>query len=63
MVKALSLGADAVLICRPFAVSWFGGGAEGVKTYIEKLRSEFIDAMYMVGARKLEDLNPDMVRV
>lgn len=63
MVKALSLGADAVLICRPFAVAWFGGGAEGVKTYIEKLRSEFIDAMYMVGARKLEDLNPDMVRV
>ena len=63
MVKALAIGADAVLICRPFGVAWFGGGAEGVKTYVEKLRGEFIDAMYMVGARSLSDLNPDMVRL
>lgn len=62
MVKALCLGADAVMICRPFAVAWFGGEADGVKTYIEMLRSEFSGAMYMVGARKLSDLNPDMVR-
>ena len=62
MVKALALGADAVLICRPFAVAWFGGGAEGVQVYVEKLRTEFVEAMYMVGARKLSDLNPDMVR-
>lgn len=62
MVKALCLGADAVMICRPFAVAWFGDGANGVKTYIEMLRSEFSGAMYMVGARKLSDLNPDMVR-
>lgn len=62
MVKALCLGADAVMICRPFAVAWFGGEADGVKTYIEMLRSELSGAMYMVGARKLSDLNPDMVR-
>ena len=62
MVKALALGADAVLICRPFAVSWFGGGAEGVKVYIEKLRQEFSEAMYMCGARKLSDIGGDMLR-
>ena len=62
MVKALCLGADAVMICRPFAVAWFGDGANGVKTYIEMLRSEFSGAMYMVGARKLSDLKSDMVR-
>ena len=62
MVKALAIGADAVLICRPFAVAWFGGGAEGVKSYIELLKTEFSEAMYMVGARKVADLNPDMVR-
>ena len=28
----------------------------------EKLREEFTGAMYMVGARKLADLCPDMVR-
>ena len=62
MVKALAIGADAVLICRPFAVAWFGGGAEGVKTYIELLKKEFSEAMYMVGARKVRDLNPEMLR-
>lgn len=62
MVKALALGADAVLICRPYAVAWFGGGAEGVKCYIELLKKEFSEAMYMVGARKVSDLNPDMLR-
>ena len=62
MVKALAIGADAVLICRPFAVAWFGGGAEGVKTYIELLKQEFSEAMYMVGARKTADLNPEMLR-
>lgn len=62
MVKALAIGADAVLICRPFAVAWFGGGAEGVRTYVEMLRKEFKEAMYMVGARKIADLNPEMLR-
>lgn len=62
MVKALAIGADAVLICRPFAVAWFGGGAEGVRTYVELLKNEFSEAMYMVGARKTADLNPDMLR-
>ena len=62
MVKAIAAGADAVLICRPFAVAWFGGGAEGVRTYIELLKREFSEAMYMVGARKVSDLNPAMLR-
>lgn len=62
MVKALAIGADAVLICRPYAVAWFGGGAEGVRIYVEKLKTEFTEAMYMVGARKTADLNPEMIR-
>ena len=62
MVKALALGADAVLICRPFAVAWFGGGAEGIKCYIEMLKREFSEAMFMVGARKVTDLVPEMLR-
>ena len=35
--KALALGADAVLIGRPFVTMVYGAGAEGVKTYVEKL--------------------------
>lgn len=62
MLKALALGADAVLICRPIAVAWFGAGAEGVKVYVEKLRGELKEAMYMCGARSLADIGPEMVR-
>ena len=30
---------------------------------LEKLTAEFTSSMYMVGARKIGDLNPDMVRI
>ena len=60
--KAIAMGVDGVLICRPFAVSWFGGGAEGVKVYIEKLRAELVEAMYLCGARQLSDISPEMIR-
>lgn len=60
--KALAMGADAALICRPFATAWFGGGSEAVGVYIEKLRAELVEAMYMCGARSLADICPDMIR-
>lgn len=63
MFKALAMGADAVMICRPIAVSWFGGGAEGVRLYLEKLRAELIETMYMAGARQLTDICADMIRM
>jgi isopentenyl diphosphate isomerase/L-lactate dehydrogenase-like FMN-dependent dehydrogenase len=62
IVKALALGANAVMICRPFATMWFGGGASGIKFYMEMLQRELKEAMYMVGARKTDDLNPEMLR-
>lgn len=62
MLKALALGADAVLICRPIAVAWFGAGSEGVKVYVEKLKGELKEAMYMCGARSLKDIGPEMIR-
>ena len=62
IAKALAIGADAVLICRPFATMWFGGGIDGIKFYMEMLQRELKEAMYMIGARKIEDLNPDMIR-
>ena len=61
--KALALGADAVMICRPIAVSWFGGGAEGVRLYFEKLRTELAEVMYMAGARSIGDISRDMIRL
>ena len=59
--KALALGADAVLIGRPFVNMVYGGGAEGVKVYVEKLTAELADTMAMCGAHKLEDINRSMI--
>lgn len=60
--KALALGADAVLIGRPFVNMVYGAGAEGVRIYVEKLASELADTMTMCGAGSLSDINRSMVR-
>lgn len=59
--KALAMGADGVLICRPFVTAVYGGGAEGVQCYIEKLGSELADTMAMCGAFTLSDISRDML--
>ena len=59
--KALALGADAVLIGRPFVNMVYGGGAEGVQVYVDKLRSELADTMAMCGAHRLSDITRSMI--
>ena len=61
--KALALGADAVLIGRPFVTAVYGGGDEGVLAYVETLRAGLTDTMAMCGAHSLADITPDMVRL
>ena len=60
--KALALGADAVIIARPFVTAVYGGAEEGVKAYIDKLAGELADTMAMCGAFSLHEITPDMVR-
>lgn len=60
--KALALGADAVLIARPFVNCIYADKINGVQIYVDELKNELEDAMLMCGARKLEDINIDMVR-
>lgn len=59
--KALALGADGVLIGRPFVTMVYGGGAEGVKAYVDKLKAELADTMAMCGAHSLADINRSML--
>ena len=61
--KAIALGADAVLIARPFVQVAFGDAEDGILTYVESLKEELKDTMYMCGARKLSDISYDMIRV
>lgn len=60
--KALAMGADAVLVCRPFVPAVYGGGAEGVRVLVEKLGEELRDTMAMCGAVRLSDISGDMIR-
>lgn len=55
--KALCLGADGVLIARPYVTAVYGGAEEGVAVYTEKLGAELIDTMKMCGAKSNADLN------
>lgn len=63
MFKAYALGADYCMICRPMLISYYGGGKEGIECYIDKLRTELVDTMYMCGARSISDITRDMVRL
>jgi isopentenyl diphosphate isomerase/L-lactate dehydrogenase-like FMN-dependent dehydrogenase len=60
--KALALGADGVLICRPFVTAVYGGGADGVRAYIDKIGGEIRDTMQMCGAHAIGEITRDMVR-
>lgn len=57
ILKMLALGADAVLIGRPFVVASFGGKAEGVKSYIDFLKSELKSSMVLTGCKSIKDVN------
>ncbi len=61
--KALALGADGVLIARPFVTAVYGGEKEGVRLYIEKLAEELKDTMAMCGAFNLPEITREMVRI
>lgn len=60
--KALAMGADMCLICRPVLISYYGGGQAGIECYLDKIRQELSDTMYMCGARKISDISPKMIR-
>lgn len=60
--KALALGADAVIIARPFVTAVYGGGREGVESYINKIGAELKDTMAMCGVASLDEITRDYVR-
>ena len=59
--KALAMGADAVLIARPFVTAVYGGAEEGVRAYVDKIAAELKDTMAMCGAHSLNEITRDMI--
>jgi isopentenyl diphosphate isomerase/L-lactate dehydrogenase-like FMN-dependent dehydrogenase len=61
VVKAMALGANAVLLGRPFVYGLAVGGQEGVETVIAQLAAEVDLTMALSGARSVADLDPSFV--
>jgi len=61
VVKALAIGASAVLIGRPYAYGLAVGGAEGVARVVKILRTELEMAMALVGRPRIADLDRSIV--
>ena len=57
--KALALGADGVLIARPYVTAVYGGGEEGVKALTDKLAGELASTMKMCGVSSLKEITKD----
>jgi lactate 2-monooxygenase len=62
MLKALALGAEAVLIGRPYVYGLALGGQAGVRHVLRSLRQEFELTMRLAGLARLSELGPDCLQ-
>ena len=55
--KSIAMGANAVLIGRPYVIAVHGGGAEGVEIFTKKYLAELSDVMKMTDCTTLSDID------
>jgi isopentenyl diphosphate isomerase/L-lactate dehydrogenase-like FMN-dependent dehydrogenase len=63
VLKALALGARAVLIGRPYLWGLAVGGAAGVRQVLDLLRNEIDSAMAQCGQADVKAIDRSLVRV
>jgi 4-hydroxymandelate oxidase len=63
VVKALALGAKAVLVGRPYMFALAVAGEAGVRRVLEILQRELVTAMALTGRPTLGDIDASLVRV
>ena len=61
LLKMLALGADAVMIGRPFSIAALGGLEEGVTAYIDQVRTELAQAMVLTGTARVDEVSDDIL--
>lgn len=61
VLKMIGLGADAVLIGRPFVTASFGGETEGVENYVKKLKDELSATMILTGCQSIKDIDNKVI--
>jgi 4-hydroxymandelate oxidase len=61
VVRALALGARAVLVGRPVLWALAVGGADGVRDHLSALTAEVREAFALAGCMSCADVGPDLV--
>ena len=61
ILKAIALGADAVLLGRPYAYGLAVGGQAGVEAVIRQLAAELDITLALIGGRAVRDLDSSAV--
>jgi 4-hydroxymandelate oxidase len=61
IVKALALGARAVLVARPVIWGLAIDGADGVRAVLDHLRAELVRSMALCGTARLDQITADLV--
>ncbi|GLZ02726.1 alpha-hydroxy-acid oxidizing enzyme [Actinomadura sp. NBRC 104412] len=61
VLKALALGARAVLVGRPVLWALATGGADGVRALLDDLTSELVRAMRLCGVTSPGEITPDLL--
>ena len=61
VLKALALGANAVLVGRPILWGLALGGADGVRAVLDELHTELDTAMALAGRANLKDIDASLV--
>jgi len=62
VIKALALGAQAVLLGRPYVYGLGLGGEDGVRHVLRSLLAELDLSMALSGCSSLDDLGPQILR-
>ncbi|AQT82384.1 hypothetical protein B1R94_28780 [Mycolicibacterium litorale] len=62
VVKALSLGAKACLVGRPWLYAMAVAGEAGVQQMLQQLQAEILTTMQLIGVTSPDQLGPDCVR-
>lgn len=63
VLKMLALGADCVLIGRPFVTQAFGGGAQGVEEHYKAVQNQLFQAMILTGCGSIKEIGRHIVRL
>lgn len=61
VLKAIALGANAVLVGKPICFALAAGGSEGVTKTLDILRTEFETAMALTGRANIASIDPSLI--